>query len=88
MSTKRIVEIFSAGCPVCNDVIEQVNQMACPCCDVKIRDMQDAAIARRAKDLGIYSVPAVVVDGELADCCTGRGPDEAALRAAGVGQPI
>ena len=50
--------------------------------------MQDAAIARRAKDLGIYSVPAVVVDGELADCCTGRGPDEAALRAAGVGQPI
>jgi hypothetical protein len=34
------------------------------------------------------SVPAVVIDGKLADCCTGRGPDEATLRAAGLGQPI
>ena len=88
MSTKRIVEIFSAGCPACDDVIEQVNQMACPCCDVQVLDMKDSDVACRAKDLGIRSVPAVVVDGILADCCTGRGPDEAKLRAAGVGQPL
>lgn len=88
MSTKRVVEIFSAGCPACNDVIDQVNQMVCPCCDVQILDMQDVAIAHRAKGLGIRSVPAVVVDGKLANCCTGRGPDEAMLRAAGIGQPI
>lgn len=48
--------------------------------------MQDAAVASRAKELGIHSVPAVVIDGKLADCCTGRGPDEATLRAAGLGQ--
>ncbi|MCI0621793.1 MAG: thioredoxin family protein, partial [Acidobacteria bacterium] len=41
-----------------------------------------------AKGLGIRSVPAVVIDGKLADCCTGRGPDEAALRSAGIGQPL
>jgi hypothetical protein len=31
---------------------------------------------------------AVVVDGKVADRCAGRGPDEAALRAAGIGSPI
>jgi len=50
--------------------------------------MHDRAVADRAKSLGIRSVPAVVVDGVLASCCTGRGPDEASLRATGVGQPL
>jgi glutaredoxin 3 len=30
----------------------------------------------------VRSVPAVVVDGALAGCCAGRGPNEATLRAA------
>lgn len=50
--------------------------------------MNDAAVASRARQLGIRTVPAVVIDGKLADCCAGRGPDEAALRAEGLGQPI
>jgi hypothetical protein len=29
-----------------------------------------------------------VIDGALADCCAGRGPDMAALRQAGLGQPL
>jgi hypothetical protein len=50
--------------------------------------MKNAAVASRAKSLGIRSVPAVVINGKLADCCTGRGPDEATLRAGGLGQPL
>jgi glutaredoxin len=50
--------------------------------------MNDPAIAKRAKSLGVRSVPAVVIDGKLADCCVGRGPDEAVLRTAGIGQAI
>ena len=65
-----------------------VNDIACPSCEVTVLDMNDANVANRAKSLGIRSVPAVVIDGKLADCCTGRGPDEATLRAAGLGQPI
>jgi hypothetical protein len=49
--------------------------------------MADSPIAARAKDLGIRSVPAVVIDGRLADCCAGRGPDMAVLEAAGLGRP-
>lgn len=33
-------------------------------------------------------LPAVVIEGALADCCAGRGPDERTLRAAGLGQAL
>jgi glutaredoxin len=85
MTTTRQIEIFSAGCPACEDTVELVKGIACPSCHVSVLDMHDAEVARRAKDLGIRSVPAVVIDGKLADCCTGRGVDETTLRAAGVG---
>lgn len=88
MNAKRKIEVFSAGCPACEDTIALVNQVACPSCEVSVLDMHDSAVAKRAKSLGIRSVPAVVIDGKLADCCSGRGPDEAILRAAGLGQQI
>lgn len=88
MSQKRTIEVFSAGCPACEDTIALVNRLACPSCDVSILDMQDPTVASRAKSLGIRSVPAVVINGQLADCCAGRGPDETTLRAAGLGQPL
>ncbi len=88
MITTRTIEIFSAGCPACEETIQLVNRVACPSCDVSVLDMRDAEVAARAKKLGIRSVPAVLIDGELAGCCAGRGPDEATLRAAGLGQPL
>jgi hypothetical protein len=87
MNAMRKVEVFSAGCPACNDVIDLVNKVACPSCEITVLDMRDSKVAARAKALGIRSVPAVAIDGVLADCCAGRGPDEAVLRAAGLGQP-
>lgn len=87
MTTKRKVEVFSAGCPACTDVETLVKSLACPSCEVDMLDMRDFAVAQRAKTLGVRSVPAVAIDGRLADCCAGRGIDEASLRAAGLGQP-
>ncbi len=88
MNAKRKIEVFSAGCPACEETIELVNRVACPSCEVSVLDMNDPDVAARAKGLGIRSAPAVVIDGKLADCCAGRGPDEATLRTAGLGQPI
>ena len=88
MKTKRKVDIFSAGCPLCLDAVELVRRIGCPSCDVQVLDMKDPAVAERAKGLGIRSVPAITVDGRLADCCAGGGPEEGMLRAAGVGTPI
>lgn len=88
MTTRRQIEVFSAGCAACDDAVKMVNDIACPSCEVTVLDMNDTDVASRAKSLGIRSVPAVVIDGKLADCCTGRGPDKTTLRAAGLGQPI
>jgi glutaredoxin len=88
MSAKRKIEVFSAGCTVCQKTIKLVRDLACDSCEVSVLDMHDANVAERAESLGIRSVPAVVIDGELADCCSGRGPDEATLRKAGLGQPL
>jgi len=88
MTDKRKIEVFSAGCPVCDDTVKLVNNLACPSCEVNVLDMKSPDVAERAKTLGIRSVPAVVIDGKLADCCSGRGPDEATLKAAGLGKPL
>ena len=88
MATKRKIEIFTAGCSVCNETVALVKAIACSSCDVQILDMHKEKNAERAKHYGIRSVPAVVVDGKLADCCAGRGVQEAALRAAGIGVPL
>lgn len=88
MNSKRVVEVFSAGCTICEDMVNLVRRVACPSCAVTILDMHDPAIARRAKHIGIRSVSAVVIDGTLAACCAGRGPNEATLRASGLGQAL
>jgi glutaredoxin len=87
MADKRKIEIFSAGCAVCDDTVELVNRIACPSCEIEVLDMQQADVAARAKQLGVRRVPAVAVDGKIADCCAVGGPDEASLRAAGIGTP-
>ena len=65
-----------------------VKRISCASCEVNVLDMKDPAVAERAKNLGIRSVPAVAIDGKLADCCAGRGPDEATLKTAGIGTPL
>jgi predicted DsbA family dithiol-disulfide isomerase len=50
--------------------------------DVVIVDTHRPDVASRAEKYGIRTVPAVVIDGKLAQCCAGRGCDEQVLRAA------
>ncbi len=86
MNEKRKVEIFSADCAACKDTVALVRELACSSCEVIVQDMNQADVARRARELGIRSVPAVVIDGKLASCCAAQGVDRAALQEAGVGQ--
>ena len=88
MTNTRTVEIFSAGCPVCQETVDLVNKIACPSCNVSLLNMNDNEVSLRAKDLGIHRVPAIVIDGKLAGCCLVSAPDEQSLRAAGIGSAI
>lgn len=85
MNNRRKIDIFSAGCPLCQEAIATIKDNACPSCEVSVHDMNDPAVASRARSLGIKSIPAVAIDGQPAHCCEGRGPDIETLKAAGLG---
>lgn len=87
MATKRKIEVFGAGCPLCEEAADLVRRLACPSCEVVLLDMNDIDVARRARDLGVRRVPAIAIDGKLAACCASGPIDEVVLRAAGLGQP-
>lgn len=83
---KRIVEIFTAGCPCCDDAVKTVQALICPSCDVQVLNLRtDPAAQAKAKQYGVKRVPAVVVNGRLADCCQQGTVDAGRLRALGVG---
>lgn len=84
---KRQVEVFTAGCSVCEPVVQLVEEMACPDCEVTIHDLRESG-AETAAEYGITTIPAIVVDGTLAACCQNRGPNRGDLAAAGIGQPL
>ena len=49
MTTRRKIEIFSAGCAACEDTINLVNDIACESCEIVVLDMHDEKVAARAK---------------------------------------
>jgi glutaredoxin 3 len=87
MPRKRLVEVFTAGCPLCDETVGLVKKLACPSCDVRIYDLHTTGMDK-AREYGVNSVPTVVVDGKIASCCDRGKPNEADLRAAGVGSPL
>ena len=73
---KHKIEIFSAGCKTCQDAIEVVRKLAGSEHEVVVRDMHQHEVASRAAQHNVRSLPAVMIDGKLADCCSGRGVEE------------
>ena len=87
--SKRLVEVFIAGCPLCDDTVRLVRELACSNCEVKIYDLHQESAAEQEKrtQYGIHRVPAVVVNGKLAECCSFQQPvSRQMLIAAGIGQ--
>ena len=84
---QRKVEIIRAGCSVCEETVALVRRIACSSCEVEVLDIREASVAARARKLGIRSIPAIVIDGKLADCCAEAGVTETSLRREGIGLP-
>lgn len=87
LMAKRIVEIFTAGCPICEPAVEMVNALVCQDCEVTVHDLHASGM-EQAAEYGVKTVPAVVVDGQIVSCCDNRGPNIEELRAAGIGIPL
>ncbi|MFD2216501.1 thioredoxin family protein [Metabacillus endolithicus] len=87
---KRLVEVFTSGCYLCDDVVKQVKDLACDNCEVVVYDLNEGCDTNeceaKAKEYGVKSVPAVAINGELVDCCKNNGIDIESIKAAGLGQ--
>ena len=79
---RKQIEVFSAGCSACKETIEMVKRLAGSLHEIVVHDMQKSDVASKAKGYGVHSVPAVAIDGKLASCCAGRGPEEHVIKAA------
>ncbi|MEP6513319.1 MAG: glutaredoxin [Parafilimonas sp.] len=90
--TKRKIEVFTAGCSVCEPVVEMVKSMACSDCDVIVYNLAEPCESKecvdKAKTYGIKALPAVAVNGKLLSCCENKGVSEAELKNAGIGQRV
>ena len=89
MESKRKVEVFTAGCPVCEDTVKMVKDLACESCELTVHNLNNACKSSdcldKVKKYGIKRLPSVVVDGKIADCCATSGPTKEGLKAAGIG---
>jgi len=86
---KRTVEIFTAGCPVCDPVVQLVKETSCDNCEITIYDLvkqcKEKTCTDKMRQYGINRVPSIVVNGKLLDCCD-RAITKNDLVRAGIGQ--
>lgn len=82
MAREKKIEVFSAGCPICQETIAVVQGLAGSSHEVVIHDMHQPETASKAKERGVRGIPGVLMDGKLAGCCVDRGPNIHVLRAA------
>ncbi len=88
---KRRVEVFTAGCAVCDKAVKLVKELAlCETCEVSIYNLNDVCDSmeclEKIKLYNITRVPSVVVNGVLAECCKSGPVTAEGLRAAGLGE--
>ncbi len=92
MSQVRTIEVFTAGCLVCEETVKQVREAACSSCEVIVYDLNKGCETNecrdKAKQYGIKSIPAVVIDGQLASCCEKQCINIQTLKELGLGQSL
>lgn len=89
---KRKIELFTAGCTVCEPVVEMVKSMACSSCDVVIYNLSQPCDTKecleKVKAYGIKALPAIAVNGKLLSCCQNKGISVEELKNAGIGEVV
>ncbi|MCH7769540.1 MAG: thioredoxin family protein [Bacteroidetes bacterium] len=77
------VEVFTAGCQFCSSVETQVREVVTDKHEVVVYNLNDESSSseyfERAKNYGVNSVPSVVVNEELLNCCSRKGFDPGIL---------
>lgn len=92
MENKRIIEVLTAGCIICEPIVEMVRRMACSSCEIIIYDLSKSCDTKeciqKAQQYGVKFLPAIAVNGILLNCYQNKGVSEAELRKVGIGHPL
>lgn len=63
--------------------------LACKSCNVTVYNLNDPCVSgeciEKVTTYGIKKIPAVIVDGKIADCCISTSSTIEGLKAAGIG---
>jgi hypothetical protein len=67
MKHAHTIEIFSASCPLCSHVIEDIQIGKCQGCNQTIYDINKMTddVKRKIKDYDVTSVPTIIIDGTI-----------------------
>src|SRR5919112_1615305 len=67
MKQHHIIEIFSANCPLCKHITEDIQVGKCAGCDQTVYDVNSMTdeIKVKMKKYGIKAVPTTIIDGEI-----------------------
>jgi len=82
---KKQIEILTAGCPVCEPVVQLVKDTAGVNCDITIHNLSEACNDDVCKKYNVKRLPAIAVDGKLLDCCKNIEITKEDLINAGIG---
>lgn len=64
--SKRTIEVFSAGCPLCEETLKLVNESVTSCgCQVIERRCPEGELCAEANQYGVQAMPTVVVNGQI-----------------------
>ncbi|RJQ47321.1 MAG: glutaredoxin [Gaiellales bacterium] len=86
----RLVEMFTAACPICDDTVRLVKSVICPSCELRSYDLREGCATNECREkasrYGVNALPAIAVNGVLLYCCRRESITVDRLRAAGIGQ--
>ncbi len=86
---KQQIEIFTAGCPVCEPVVALVKENACRNCEITIYNLSEQCESKiyvtKMEEYGVKRLPAIAINGKLIDCCKNIEITKSDLVNAGIG---
>lgn len=67
MKQHHIIEIFSAGCPLCKRITDDVEIGKCEGCSQTVYDVNNMTeeVNVKMRDYGIKAVPTTIIDGKI-----------------------
>lgn len=85
----KTIEIFTAGCPVCEPIVGMVKEMASSGDKITIHNLatqcESKTCVKKANEYGVERLPAIAVNGKLIGCCKNVGITKDDLVNAGIG---